>query len=54
MIMGSGLEELFEEVYSEDTVKHMISGRAYVRVLRAHLMTQSALVEHLVEIMEDE
>ena len=54
VMMGSGLEELFEEVYSEDTVKHMISGKAYARSLRAHLMTQSALVEHLVEIMEDE
>eukprot|EP00111_Clytia_hemisphaerica_P013776 TCONS_00040538-protein len=54
VMMGSGLEELFEEVYSEDTVKHMISGKAYARALRAHLMTQSALVEHLVEIMEDE
>lgn len=35
-------------------MKHMFSGKVYVRVLRAHLMTQSALVEHLVEIMEDE
>ena len=54
LMMGSGIEELFEEVYAEDTVKHMTTGKAYARSLRAHLMTQSVLVEHLVEIMEDE
>ena len=38
---GSGLEELFEEVYSEDTVKHITSGHAVARALRAHLLVQS-------------
>jgi len=28
LMTGSGLEELFEEVYAEHTVKHMISGKA--------------------------
>ena len=54
LMMGSGIEELFAEVYAEDTVKHMTTGKAYARSLRAHLMTQNLLVEHLVEIMEDE
>ena len=44
---GSGLEELFEEVYSEDTVKHISSGHAVARALRAHLLVQSALVNHI-------
>ena len=42
-----GLEELFEEVYSEDTVKHIASGHAVARALRAHLLVQSALVNHI-------
>ena len=47
LMKGSGLEELFEEVYSEDTVKHITSGHAVARALRAHLLVQSALVNHI-------
>ena len=50
---GSGLEELFEEVYAEHTVKHMISGKAVARSLRAHMMAQSSLVAHLIDILVD-
>ena len=54
LMTGSGLEELFEEVYAEHTVKHMIFGKAVARSLRAHLMTQSVLVGHLIEILVEE
>ena len=40
--VGSGLEEVFEEIYSEDTVKNIFSGKAVTRALRAHMLTQSA------------
>ena len=33
---GSGLDEAFEEVYSEDKIKHVISGHAVARALRAY------------------
>ena len=34
MMKESGLEAVFEEVYSGDTVKHMFSGHAVARALR--------------------
>ena len=34
---GSGLEEAFEEVCSEDTIKHILLGHAVARALRAHM-----------------
>ena len=42
MMKGCGLEEVFEEVYSEDTVTHMFSGHAVARALRCHFLIQSA------------
>ena len=27
LMVGSGLEEMFEDVYSEDTMKHIFSGK---------------------------
>ena len=42
LMVGSELEEVFEEIYSEDTVKNIFSGKAVTRALRAHMLTQSA------------
>lgn len=39
----SGISDLFQIVYSSDTAVHMLSGRAYSRVLRGHFLVQSAL-----------
>ena len=39
----SGISELFQIVYSSDTAVHMLSGKAYSRVLRGHFLVQSAL-----------
>ena len=47
LMVGSELEVVFEEIYSEDTVKHIFSGKAVARALRAHMLTQSALISHL-------
>ena len=38
---GSDLEETSEEVCSEDTFKHVLSGGAVARALRAHILVQS-------------
>ena len=46
---GSGLEELWETVYAKKSVSHMISGHAYSRSIRAHLLTQQALGVLLLE-----
>ena len=44
LMNGSDLEEAFEEVYSEDTIKHILSGHAVARGLMAHILAESALV----------
>ena len=48
---GSGLTELFETVYGSATVKHIMTGKAYARALRAHFLTQSALETMLLHFI---
>ena len=54
MMKGSGLEELFAEVYAENSVVHMFSGKAISRVLRAHILAESALTTMLINILIEE
>jgi len=49
LMKRSGLEELFAEVYAENSVEHMVSGKAVSRALRAHLLTESCLTCLLFE-----
>ena len=49
---GSGIEELFNEVYAENTVQQIISGKAVSRALRAQLLAESALISILFEDTE--
>ncbi|XP_064120382.1 uncharacterized protein LOC135225033 [Macrobrachium nipponense] len=44
IMAGSGLSDLWETVYGINTVKHMLTGHAYARALRAHMLTASSLV----------
>ena len=41
---GSGIEELWKSVYVPKSVVHMLTGHAYSRALRAHLLTCAAFV----------
>ncbi len=43
IMSGSGLEELWKSVYASETTRHMMSGHAYSRALRAHILTIEAL-----------
>ena len=43
LMKGSGIEELFGEVYAGNSVIHMMSGKAISRALPAHLLVESAL-----------
>ena len=47
VMKGSGIEELFNDVYAENTVQHIIS-----RALRGHLLAESALISILFEDTE--
>ena len=49
VMKGSGIKELFNEVYAEKTVQQIISGKAVSRALRAHLLAESALISILFE-----
>ena len=48
VMAGSGLEALWETVYAPNTVVHMLSGHAYARALRAHLLSSAAIVSLVV------
>ena len=49
IMKGSGLEELFEEVYAPNVIQHIMSGKAVKRAIRAHTLAQSALTILLLE-----
>ena len=45
----SGLQTMWEKVYAPKSVKHMLTGSAYSRALRAHILTVAAIVSHLLD-----
>lgn len=51
---GSGLEDIWSTVYADESVKHMMSGKAFSRALRAHILTYTAIGLHLIENVNDE
>ena len=48
MMKGSGLEESLETVYGENTVQHMMTGKAVPRALRGHFLVEAALMNNLI------
>ena len=54
MMTGSGLEELFAEIYAEHSVIHIMSGKAFSRALHAHFLTESALVTLILTIIKED
>ena len=45
---GSGLEDALLTIYGENVVKHIVSGKAYARAVRASVLLESALMTILV------
>lgn len=45
---GSGLAEAMEVIYGPNTVKYILTGAAYSKALRAHFLTDAALVKHVM------
>lgn len=45
---GSGIEEVLQTVYAENTVPHMLTGKAYSRALRGHFLISSALTAVII------
>ena len=54
LMKGSGLEDLFAEVYAEHTVTHIMSGKAVSRALRAHFLAEAALTSLLITLLNEE
>ena len=53
LMKGTGLEDLLSEVYAENSVVHMMSGKAIARVIRAHFFAESSLMSLLLEIINE-
>ncbi|KAJ8887933.1 hypothetical protein PR048_007417 [Dryococelus australis] len=48
LMSGSGIEEVLETVYSENTVPHMLTGKAYSHALRRHFLISSTLIAIII------
>lgn len=49
---GSGLEELWLEIYAPRSIKLMMTGHAFARALRAHILTFTAIGIHICRMIE--
>lgn len=49
LMKGSGLEEVLNEIYGDTTIEHVLSGKAYARALRGHLLVCAALYDMLLQ-----
>ena len=49
IMSGSGLQEQWETMYAPNSVRHMLTGHAYVRALRGHMLTATAVVHELLD-----
>ena len=52
IMKGSGLEDL-SEVYAENSVTHMVSGKAVARAIRGHLLVESSLMSLLPDMIKE-
>ena len=55
VMAGTGLKELFEVIYAEGAVPHMLSGKAIARAIRAHTLIDAVLRSKFISIsLKDE
>ena len=48
---GSGLAETMETIYAQNSVVHMLDGKAYARALRCHFLIESSLQQIILNKM---
>ena len=51
---GSGIEELLAEGYAENSVEHMLSGKAVSRSLRGHFFVEPSLKDLLFDLVAED
>ena len=44
IMAGSGLDSLWETVYASNTVVQVLTGHAYARALRAHIISSAVII----------
>ncbi|KAK3928234.1 Fat-like cadherin-related tumor suppressor-like protein [Frankliniella fusca] len=49
IMSGSGLEDVWAQVYAFNSIKHMVTGKAYSRAVRAHFLVQEAIGSMLLD-----
>ncbi|KAK3894757.1 hypothetical protein Pcinc_001481 [Petrolisthes cinctipes] len=49
IMTGSGLEDLWKRVYAKGSVVHMLTGHAFSRAVRAHILTLLAFINVLIK-----
>ena len=54
LMAGSGIEELLAEVYAENSVEHMLSGKAVSRSLGGHFLVESSLKDLLFDLVAED
>ena len=53
IMKGSGLEDLLSVVYVENSVMHMLSGKAVSTEIQGHLIVESSLMPLLLEMVKE-
>ena len=53
LMAGSGMEEMLEVCCASNVVRHLVSDKAIARVLRGHLLIESALTNKLIEMVQN-
>ena len=52
---GSGLEDLLENIYAPNVIQHILSGKAFSRAVRGHMLTHTTLLQLMLEeLLESE
>ena len=54
LMEGSGISDVLQCVYGENTVKHMLNGKAIARAIRGHNLIESALNLKLQQMLLDD
>lgn len=51
VMRGSGLEDVFQLLCGENTIEHILMGKACARAIRGHFLVQAALVKLLISYL---
>ena len=53
IMSGCGLQDQWETVHAQNSTKHMLTGHAYARALRAHMFSAASRVSHMLDTSDN-